>query len=608
MVEQNKGFLFRMAESARGAIARWTGPTPAGTPEVSAPSVPTDPSPNTDGGTMDEASSSGRRFITSAMLAEWTQSAAALLHETWDYNPDDLVQQKGKHIKVYQEMLRDPYVKAGLLIKKLSVLRLPVEVLPASDDAQDQEIAKFIEEQLETMDTPWHTLLMGVMDSLDCGYSIGEINYRIVERGDYKGSIGWDSIKSKDPYVYSFRIKKNGNVDKVVQRLAVAAVMRNLNKGDLDQRYGEYPPHKFLISSFQPKYNNPYGMSDLRAAYRAFFIKDWAWKFRAIFMEKWGSPTVVGSFPNGTSPDRRKQLEEVLESIQQETTLTIPEDLKIELIRVATTANITEYERSIADLNKEILVGLMGSFLAVEEGKRTGARSQGQVHLWIAKLFVEALVYHVQEDLNRQMVRRLVDMNYPDIARYPKVKFEMSRVEELLMEMELDTGLQKMGFPIDEEYVAKKYGRPVRAKGASRSVNGVADGDGSSGVLVPLDVQKSKMQAEEKRKAIARGEDPGAAGPDDAPRSNLSENFEGVFETLRGKALPTDHRKIGPLKETYGHLVRTWGALRGVDKFSEADTIAFALAGEEREYHEKVGMWPTQEQAYAAFLKRMLKG
>lgn len=605
MVDDNKGFFHTMAERASKAITRWTGQTP-GMPEppVRAPALNVG-SGNTDGGTLDEASAGGHRLLTTKLMREWTESAQAILNETWDYNPDDLVQQKGKHIKVYQEMLRDPYVKAGLLIKKLSVLRLPTEVLPASSKAVDQEIAKFIEEQIETMDTPWHTLLMGVMDCVDCGYSIGEINYRIIEKGVYKGMIGWDSVKSKDPYVYTFRIKRNGNVDKIVQRLGVAALLQN--RGEGDERSGEFPPHKFLVSSFQPKYNNPYGMSDLRAAYRAFFIKDWAWKFRAIFMEKWGSPTVVGSFPNGTPEARRKQLEEVLESIQQETTLTIPEDLKIEIIRVATTANITEYERSIADLNKEILVGILGSFLAVEEGKRTGARSQGQVHLWIAKLFVEALVYQVQEDLNRQWVKRIVDINYPDVVRYPKIKFELSRVEELLEEMELDTGLQKMGFPIDEAYVAKKYGRPVRGKGAGLRVDGVAS-DGEGKVLVPLDVQKAEKAADEREKRIARGDNPGAAGPSSSPRTNLSEQLAGVFSTLRSEVLPVDGQKIGPLKEMYAHMTRVYGALRGIKKFAEADQIAFDLAGEERKKFVAEKSWMTDDEAYAAFLKRMMRG
>src|SRR5688572_30212011 len=176
MVDDRKGFFHTMAERASRAITRWTGQTP-GMPEppVLAPvlNVGAGGEGNTDGGTMDEALSGGRRFLTNALMREWTESAQAILNETWDYNPDDLVQQKGKHIKVYQEMLRDPYVKAGLLIKKLSVLRLPTEVLPASSKAVDQEIAKFVEEQIETMDTPWHTLLMGVMDCVDCGYSIG---------------------------------------------------------------------------------------------------------------------------------------------------------------------------------------------------------------------------------------------------------------------------------------------------------------------------------------------------------------------------------------------------------------------------------------------------
>jgi hypothetical protein len=433
------------------------------------------------------------------------------------------------------------------------------------------------------------------MDSADIGYSISEINYQILERGEWAGKIGWLTVKSKDPYVYSFRIKKNGDVDTIVQRFgSTYRSQGDTEAPPLTGRDNEYPPDKFLVSSFQPRYSNPYGSSDLRAAYRAYFIKDWAWKFRAIFMEKWGSPTVVGSFPNGTSEARRKQLEEVLESIQQETTLTIPEDLKIELIRVATTANITEYERAIADLNKEILVGLLGSFLAVEEGKRTGARAAGQVHLWIAKLFIEALVYQVQEDINRQMIRRLVDLNYMGVVKYPKLKFELSRVEDLMMEMELDTGLQNMGFPLAVDYVAKKYGIP-KAKDAGRlmPIDGADDSGAGDGTVL---------------KPVATGFGAKAAGPSDKPSSNMTEQMREVFVELRAGALPEDPHKIGDLKDTYAHLVRVNGVVRHRSMSEEANAIAFDLAGQERAYYQKNKVWMDGDRAYVLFLERFMRG
>lgn len=544
--------------------------------------------------------STGQRFLTKALLSEWTESALAILHGTFDYNPDELVRDKGKHVRVYQEMTKDPYVKAGLAIKKLSVCRLPTTIVPASDAPKDVEIAEFVEAQFEKMSTSWYTLLWGVMDCANVGYSIGEINYRIVDRGRWKGKVGWDSVKSKDPYIFSFRIKGNGDVLTIVQRMG--AVYRRPDVPDSGRN--EFPPDKFLVNSFQPLYANPYGNSDLRAAYRAYFIKDWAWKFRAIFMEKWGSPTVVGTFPNGTSEARRHQLEQVLESIQQETTITIPEDLKIEIIRVANTANVTEYERSIADLNKEILVGILGSFLAVEEGKRTGARAAGQVHLWVAKLFIEALVYMIQEDLNRQMIQRLVDMNYPDVEDYPKIQFELSRVDDLLLEVELDSGLQQLGADISPEYLEKKYGRPIRS---------IAQVERPLGDAVP-DYKTTKRKPTAKGAStfknsprVARGEKVPAAPPDDQPRTNLHEQLEPLFYSLREEVIPEDPKKIGPLKDTYAFMIRSFAALSH-RSFGEVEAMAFDLAGQERAHYATAKEWMSSEKAYRRLLERLLKG
>ncbi len=506
-----------------------------------------------------------RYKIGGNILKEWTQSAVAMTGGLHDYNPDELVINKGDGVRVYQDMLRDPYVKAALSIKKLSVARAPHRILPASESEEHQRHAKFIEWNLENMDTTVDTLLWSITNALDVGYSISEMNYKVLKIGEWKGKIGMRSVKSKDPYVYSFKIDQHGNVDKVVQRIYGAYFEGGdfaVTPGTQDQR--EFDPKKFLITTFMSLYSNPYGSSDLRAAYRAFFIKDWTWKFRAIFIEKWGMPPVVGKFPQGTSEKRRQQLEDVLDSIQNDTVITIPEDLKIEIMNLSMAGRTTEFERAIADLNKEILIGIMGSFLSVEEGKRTGARAQGEVHFSVSKLFVEHLAGVVCETINKNYIKPLIDLNFVT-DRYPKYHIDISRVEELLKEIDVDKAFRDMGIPLDKTYFYDKYKRPS-----------------------PPESQIDRQV----------GHDPGT--PEDPSGTGVGGGPTG-FDRLRNDALPEDPQKIGKLRETYRWFFR-------MHEHPDPEEAAFALAGQEREFYKDHKTWMGHDEARAEFKKAVKIG
>lgn len=551
-----------------------------------------------------------------ALLKEWTRSAQYAQGQIWDYNPDDLVQDKGRGVEVYQDMRRDPYVKAALHIKKTSVARLPRRILPASSDPLDQEIAEFVEWTLENMETSFDTTLWGMMDAVDVGYSIGEQNFRIVDHGRFAGKVGLKSIKSKDPVAFTFQIARNGDVEKVVQRMfggfdddddrELDNALENHDGNDdnvLNFGSRSYPPEKFVICSFQPLYANPYGNSDLRAAYRAFFIKDWAWKFRSIFMEKAGMPTVIGRYPNGILEARRKRLEAVMDSIQNDTVITIPEDLKIEILKIAGEGRVTEYERAIADLNKEILIGILGSFLSVEEGKRTGARAAGQVHLQVSKLFIEHLARMMSECVNRQIIRRIVDINY-DVDRYPKFAFEISKAAEQLVEVEVDQALKELGVPLDPKYLYEKYERPTPSESTVDGLLGRDAGVPVPPALPPVPDPAAPPPAIPEPPGDPNKPDPFNTAENVTELKRLKENFI----VLREEALPADPQKIGPLKETYTWFFKGFEATIGRKKFGESSDRAFQMAGFERTYRLAKGHWMDSNIAWEEFLKAGFRG
>lgn len=328
------------------------------------------------------------------------------------YNPDDLVRSKAKGLKIYQEMVREPYIKAPLLQKKTKVLNIGWDIQAASKEAKDIEIAAFVKWNLSTqLGGSFKRDILEMLDALDTGFSVSEMVYGIAPEGKYKGKVVIKNIKSKDPYYFDFETDPFGN-------LGPRGLVLNSTAGGKQN----LDVNKFVIFSFLMRYENFYGNSDLRAAYRAYWIKDTAWKLRCVYMERYSGNNLKGKYPKN-DPTAKAALLEIFKTWQQETGIALPEGVEVDVLNIAT-SSMSEYERSIADCNKEMQIGILGQTLTMDVGAGgTGSRALGQVHEGVVDDFVLFLDEILSDDINRQVVRPLVDYNF-NTDRYPTWNFK----------------------------------------------------------------------------------------------------------------------------------------------------------------------------------------
>jgi len=336
-------------------------------------------------------------------------SVRGMMAQAWyptSYNPDDLAGKYG--IEVYQRMLHEPYVKAALRQIKMGVTSLPWEVVQASDAAADVAAAEFVRFNLEQLEGVFEQDLYDILDALDVGFSVTEKVYRIIARGPFAGKVGLRCLKAKDPSLIDFE------TDEFLNITALRLTVDDLADPVL------LDPSDFIVFAHLGRYESPYGQSELRAAYRAYWLIDNIWKFRAIYLEKFGGPTLVAKHPPGALESERTRLLGILNTIQNETGIVIPDDVTIEAIDISTRGE-ADYRSAIHDLRKEILVSVLGSFLTTEEGDRTGARAMGVVHQETAQVFVRFLARLLANTINEQLVRPLVELNFAD-AQMPQLR------------------------------------------------------------------------------------------------------------------------------------------------------------------------------------------
>ena len=352
-----------------------------------------------------------------------------------DYNPDELVGKKG--LEIYSRMREDDQIKAVLWMKKFARLMTSWEIEPASDDERDVEIGKFVKDNLEGMQGTFEDCLLEILTALDYGFSITEeLWYRIL-KGQWAGKIGLKALKTREPLYYMFESDDFGNLreDGIVYGGLIsykqdkAPVTASWLRGEGSWGgviYGQrLPVNKFVIFSYNKEFSNWYGRSDLRSAYRSWWSKEILIRFMNIYMERFGMPTHVAKYPKGTRKTDRDKLKEVLDKVQAKYSIVIPEDVAIDLLQ-AGGAGEAGFKLAIEMHNRfmarSILVPDLMGFTEVTSG---GSYALGKKHFDVFLWVLKKLGRDIEESIvGEQIIKRLVDLNYQNVEKYPRFKFE----------------------------------------------------------------------------------------------------------------------------------------------------------------------------------------
>ena len=324
------------------------------------------------------------------------------------YNPDTLVGRKGLYM--YDQMRIDDQVKACLTLKKFATLAPSFQIIPASDDGQDIEVAEFVEYCFEKMQGNMTDTVLEIMTALDFGYSISEINYKEFDTGVHRGKIGLKNIKTKQPHYYQFVIDEYSNL---------------LDDGILYQGRGleeRYPISKFIIFSYQKEFGNHYGTSDLRPAYRGYWSKDVLIKMWNIYLERFANPTVLGKYKTN-DPAARNSLRNILDNLTAKTSITHRMDeFDIQLLESGRNAT-NDFERALNFYNKSIARSILIPDRLMAEGD-TGAYAQAKIHFDVFLFVIQKLRLDIEENvMQQQLIRRLVAYNYSNVESLPMFKF-----------------------------------------------------------------------------------------------------------------------------------------------------------------------------------------
>ena len=311
-------------------------------------------------------------------------------------NPDDLVGRKG--LETYAAMGNDAQVKACMAIKKGAVLSRGWEIRPiASDGSRGKSVAEFCRWALEDMDGSVLTVLWNVCDALTMGYSLQNLVWHEIPSGPWVGKWAPLFIKSKDPTEWSFEVDGYRNVVAVKHEPTQEVIPRN----------------RFVIYAYNPSYSNPYGTSDLRACYRNWWSKDFLTRFWNLYLEKYGSPTIKGTYKRGTPAAQQAELLRVLSSIQKNSAIVIPEDITAELLETIRQGDVG-FRVAVEYHNREIAKSILNVTMVTDEGAQgIGSFAMAKVHLDVLRMCMKGMKLDLEQTvMKEQVLRPMVRLNF----------------------------------------------------------------------------------------------------------------------------------------------------------------------------------------------------
>jgi SPP1 gp7 family putative phage head morphogenesis protein len=317
------------------------------------------------------------------------------------YNSDDLYKKTGDY-SIYEDMLDDDQVSICLDVKKDLVLGSGYEFI-SEDESQEDMIDELFEENYHCS---FNDSVKEILSGYEFGFSLTEKLFDIKD----DGKLALKDLKTRHPNSWLIHQDDKGNVTKYEQ---------NTVKG-----FQEINPKALIHYVNNRKFQNPYGRSDLRSCYNAWFAKRQAIRFYAIFLEKAASPIPVGRFDKNAPASAIDKLFNILKTFQTKTAITIPKDIEIEFLESKN--NGEAFNKAINIFNMFIARALFVPDLLGLSGAETsgGSHALGKEQIKVFFMHIYRRRESIEKLINYHLVRPIVLYNFGDVPNFPKFRFK----------------------------------------------------------------------------------------------------------------------------------------------------------------------------------------
>lgn len=359
-------------------------------------------------------------------------------------------------VQIFSQMrFGDATVNSSMLAIQLPILSARWWVEPPVNASRlDTKIAQFVEDELMKNGTrTWQETLTEILDYLVYGRMPFEIVWEFREDEKFgRPMIGLRKLARRDPATI------------------VAWKLKNGEPGLLQQTVNgqfEIPIEKCIVFINQKRGDNWEGTSLLRTAFKHWYMKDKLYLIDSISAERQGLGIPKGKLGTGAKSADRTKLEEVLRNIRanEKANIIIEGDIDVEFMdmKAGTTKPLLP---TIQHHDRAIVLNVLAQFLQLgSTSVGSFALSNDQSKLFILSL--EAIANYIRDDINRNLIKKLVDYNF-NVTAYPELRFEkIGNVDHNMLTTSLQRAVQTgllIPQPEDEVYLRDVMDLPEKSE------------------------------------------------------------------------------------------------------------------------------------------------
>lgn len=383
------------------------------------------------------------------------------------YNPDDLVGTKG--LQIYSRMLVDEQVKSVTEFKLNAILgrghQFKFLRSRLSDEEQKARVAVF-ETAIDRLRGSFVDAIEGVASGREFGFSITEKVYGQIEV-DGSTFTGINMLLTRDPCSFEFYADEFGMLQNIKQRT------NGRPKIDID-------PDKVIHYVHKPKWDLLYGRSELRSAYRAWYLKDITLKNWALHLERFGSGIPIAKRIDENAPaygtPEYASLQQAMREFKSFTNIILPRGVEVEVLFPTTT---DQYEKALQYHDLAIAKSqLVPNLLGLSQAGQTGSFAQSDTQLKAFFWTTGADGARIAECLNEQLFRDLGDQNWGD-GDYPQFCFKPASTEHIKWMIETWNAMVGAGVVLkteeDERVLRQMLEMPERDEESTPLVDPMAE-------------------------------------------------------------------------------------------------------------------------------------
>lgn len=356
-----------------------------------------------------------------------------------------------RQAELFEEMEeKDPILGSVLHTRRLAVQGLDVEILPASDSAEDKAIAEAFNQNLEDLDL--EEPLLHLLDAIGKGIGTVEINWDLSSGQAWITGMDW--IPNKRWTFHELSAGWNAPLPKLPRLLTEDQPIDGI----------DVPPFKVIYHRYLGRSGFAQRAGLLRSVAYYYLFKNYDIKDWVIFLEKYGQPLRIGKFTPGASDDDKEVLREAIQNLGVDAGAMISDTTMLDILEAKTAQTSGDlYENAASYFDKVYQIAVLGQNATTEgtPGKLGNDTARAQVRDDILKADARA----IQKTLRWQMVWPWVGFNFGWDKKVPEIRFVITEPEDLQMLSTTHKNLVDMGVPIPLSFMRKKYGIPMPEKG-----------------------------------------------------------------------------------------------------------------------------------------------